>query len=173
MILCVVGFLECTRDNVVGNLAGFYPSTGPPPPPPAAAAAAAAAAVAATPMTLFLAHSGQTMSSPSVMKPLPAIDTRQELQRKHCKEEKVVFAYTAVARIFPFFRFLREKCQKKLHFSPYFHYIIDHLSQKDELTSECQWRPSKEMNLVPPVPVMGLEQAVQRLAKRSPKQAAQ
>ena len=38
---------------------------------------------------------------------------------------------------------------------------------------ECQCRPSKLMNLVPPWPVMGLLQLVHRLANSSPKQFAQ
>ena len=93
-------------------------------------------------MSFFLAHSGQMMSSASVMKPLPTNDPRQDEQTKQ---------------------------------------------------SLCQWRPSKDMNLVPPIPnmlntqkihadpeftskylpVMGLEHAVQRLEKSSPKQSAQ
>ena len=67
--------------------------------------------------------------------------------------------------------------------------------RQDEHTKQslCQCRPSKEMNRVPPMPkihakknaknpckfwwiflpVMGLEQAVQRLEKSSPKHSAQ
>merc|ERR1719435_585705 len=37
--------------------------------------------------------------------------------------------------------------------------------------SLCQCLPSKEMNLVPPIPVMGLLQAVHRLENSSPKQS--
>ena len=56
------------------------------------------------------------------MNPLPAIETLQRAQTKHC---------------------------------------------------ECQWRPSNDINLVPPAPVMGLVQAVHRFANNSPKQFAQ
>ena len=52
-------------------------------------------------MSFFLAHSGQMMSSPSVMKPLPTIELLQLEQMKQ---------------------------------------------------SLCQWRPSNEINLVPPIP---------------------
>ena len=38
---------------------------------------------------------------------------------------------------------------------------------------ECQCRPSKEMNLVPPCPVIGLAQQAHRLANNSPKHSAQ
>ena len=55
----------------------------------------------ASAMSLFFAHSGQRMSSLSVMNPFPTIDTLQEEQRKQ---------------------------------------------------SLCQWRPSKEMKRVPPMP---------------------
>ena len=34
--------------------------------------------------------------------------------------------------------------------------------------SLCQWRSSKEMNLAPPIPVIGFRHALQRLAKSSP-----
>jgi len=73
-------------------------------------------------ISFFLAHSGQMMSSPSVMNPLPTMLLLQEEQMKQ---------------------------------------------------SLCQWRPSKEMKRVPPIPVIGLLQAVQRLLKSSPKQSAQ
>ena len=52
-------------------------------------------------ISFFLAHSGQMMSSASVINPLPTRDPRQDEQTKQ---------------------------------------------------SLCQWRPSKEMNLVPPMP---------------------
>lgn len=39
--------------------------------------------------------------------------------------------------------------------------------------SLCQVRSSKEMNRVPPIPVIGLAQAMHRLAKSSPKHSAQ
>merc|ERR1719153_1092499 len=39
--------------------------------------------------------------------------------------------------------------------------------------SLCQWRPSNEMNRVPPIPVMGLLHAVHRFENSSPKQSAQ
>merc|ERR1719432_242140 len=73
-------------------------------------------------ISFFLAHSGQMMSSPSVMNPFP---TMLDLQDEQMKQ------------------------------------------------SLCQWRPSNEMNLVPPIPVMGLLQAVHRFEKSSPKQSAQ
>ena len=73
-------------------------------------------------ISLSLAQSGQMMSSPSVMKPFPAIESWHIAQTKHC---------------------------------------------------ECQCLPSKEMNLVPPAPVIGLLQDVHLLAKSSPKQLAQ
>merc|ERR1712179_878104 len=47
---------------------------------------------------------------------------------------------------------------------------LQELQMKQSL---CQCLPSKEMNLVPPIPVIGLLQAVQRLEKSSPKQSAQ
>ena len=53
-------------------------------------------------ISFFLAHSGQMMSSASVINPLPTRDPRQDEQTKQ---------------------------------------------------SLCQWRPSKEMNLVPPMPI--------------------
>jgi len=74
------------------------------------------------PISFSLAQSGQMISSPSVMKPRPAILFLQRAHRKHC---------------------------------------------------ECQCRPSKLMNLVPPCPVIGLLQLVHLLAKSSPKQLAQ
>ena len=74
------------------------------------------------PINLSLAHSGQIISSPSVMKPFPAMETLHKAQTKHW---------------------------------------------------ECQWRPSKDINRVPPAPVMGLVHAVHLLAKSSPKQVAQ
>ena len=77
---------------------------------------------ALAPISLSLAQSGQMISSPSVMKPFPA------MEHLHCAQTK--------------------------------HW-------------ECQCRPSKEMNLVPPAPVMGFVHAVQRFAKSSPKQLAQ
>ena len=72
-------------------------------------------------MSLSLAQSGQMISSPSVMKPLPAMESWHIAHIKHC---------------------------------------------------ECQWRPSNEIKRVPPAPVMGLLQAVHRLANSSPKQIA-
>jgi len=73
-------------------------------------------------MSLSLAQSGQMISSPSVMKPLPAMESWHIAHIKHW---------------------------------------------------ECQWRPSNEIKRVPPAPVMGLLQAVHRLANNSPKQLAQ
>lgn len=73
-------------------------------------------------MSFCLAHSGQIMSSASVIKPLPTRLVRQEAQKKQ---------------------------------------------------SLCQCLSSNEMNFVPPIPVIGLLQAKQRLAKSSPKQSAQ
>ncbi|KRY84667.1 hypothetical protein T4D_2618 [Trichinella pseudospiralis] len=73
-------------------------------------------------MSLALAHSGQRMSGPSVMKPWPTSDIS--------------------------------------HWA--------HLKQ-----SLCQWRSSNEMNLVPPMAVIGLVHSMQRLANSSPKQSAQ
>ena len=72
-------------------------------------------------MSLSLAQSGQMISSPSVMKPLPAMESWHIAHIKHW---------------------------------------------------ECQWRPSNEIKRVPPAPVMGLLQAVHRLANSSPKQLA-
>jgi len=46
---------------------------------------------------------------------------------------------------------------------------------QDEQTKQllCQCRPSKDINRVPPIPVIGLLQAVQRFENSSPKQSAQ
>jgi hypothetical protein len=73
-------------------------------------------------MSFCLAHSGQMMSSASVMNPLPTKDVLHEAQMKQ---------------------------------------------------SLCQWRSSNEMNLVPPIPVIGLTQEVHLLANNSPKQSPQ
>jgi hypothetical protein len=50
---------------------------------------------------------------------------------------------------------------------------IDVLQEEQTKQLLCQCRPSNEMNRVPPIPVIGLLQAVQRLEKSSPKQSAQ
>lgn len=73
-------------------------------------------------ISFCLAHSGQMISSWSVMKPLPT-------------------------------RLVRQFAQKK--------------------QSLCQCLSSNEMNLVPPIPVMGLLQAKHLFAKSSPKHSAQ
>jgi hypothetical protein len=73
-------------------------------------------------MSFCLAHSGQMMSSASVMKPLPTSEVLQEAQMKQ---------------------------------------------------SLCQWRSSNEMNLVPPIPVIGFTHEVHLLANNSPKQSPQ
>lgn len=49
--------------------------------------------------------------------------------------------------------------------------LVEQLAQMKQ--SLCQWRSSKEMNRVPPIPVIGSVQAVQRLANSLPKQSAQ
>jgi hypothetical protein len=50
---------------------------------------------------------------------------------------------------------------------------IEHLQEEQTKQSLCQCLPSNEINLVPPIPVIGLEQAVHLLEKSSPKQSAQ
>jgi len=49
----------------------------------------------------------------------------------------------------------------------------DALQMPQMKQSLCQWRSSNEMKRVPPMPVIGLVQAVHRLANNSPKQSAQ
>lgn len=73
-------------------------------------------------MSLCLAHSGHSISDPSVIKPLPT------------KEEW-------------------------------------HIAQMKQ--SLCQFLSSNEINLVPPIPVMGLLHEVHLLANKSAKQLAQ
>jgi len=120
-------------------------------------------------MSLFLAQSGKMIFLPSVMRSLPHALPHAHVRRNPASDydaELTVAVDMSLSLAQSGQMISSPSVMKPLPAMESWH--IAHIKH-----CECQWRPSNEIKRVPPAPVMGLLQAVHRLANSSPKQIAQ